>query len=268
MTSPQRPRRLASPAALIAAGLAPEARRAELEAVAARYAVAVTPALAALIDRADPDDPIGDDAKSPIKGLVHRYPDRVLLKLVAVCAVYCRFCFRRERVGPGGEAMSPAEMQAALAYIRARPAIWEVVLTGGDPLMLSPRRIAETSAAFAAIDHLKVLRWHTRLAVAAPERVTKAMARALRPSGGKTAVVAIHANHAREITPAARAAFRRLAIPNYVLDIPGAYGKIPIGPQSIRADGPGRYVVTDPDGGEHVYVDHLEGLATTSPPRP
>ena len=141
-------------------------RLAELEAVAERYAIAVTPALAALV-RGDPDDPIarqfvpdarelirdpaesadpiGDDVKSPIHGLVHRYPDRVLLKLVAVCAVYCRFCFRRETVGPGAAALSGQEFAAALAYVRARPEIWEVVLTGGDPLTLSPRRLAETT---------------------------------------------------------------------------------------------------------------------------
>src|SRR6185503_7504080 len=114
---------LRRPAELIAAGLAPAERHAELEAVAARYAVAITPALAALIDPTDaadpiarqfvPDaaelsitpeeraDPIGDDTHSPVEGIVHRYPDRVLLKLVHVCPVYCRFCFRREMVGPG-----------------------------------------------------------------------------------------------------------------------------------------------------------------------
>ena len=192
------------------------------------------PALAGLIDTSDPadpiarqfvpdgrelvrdpaetDDPIGDDAKSPVKGLVHRYPDRVLIKLVAVCAVYCRFCFRRERIGPGSASLSEAEFAAALDYVRARPQIWEVILTGGDPLTLSPRRVAEATRKIAAIDHVRTLRWHTRLPVAAPERVTAALARALRPDG-KTVVVAVHANHPRELTarrprrlPAARRA--------------------------------------------------------------
>ena len=103
----------------------------------------MTPALAELIEKGDPadpiarqflpdrrelirhpaeiDDPIGDDAKSPVKGLVHRYPDRVLIKLVATCAVYCRFCFRRERIGPGSASLSSAEFAAALAYVRQRP---------------------------------------------------------------------------------------------------------------------------------------------------
>ena len=161
-------------------------------------------------DPAERDDPIGDDAMSPVKGLVHRYPDRVLIKLVAVCAVYCRFCFRRERVGPGSGTLSAADFAAALDYVRAHAEVWEVILTGGDPLTLSPRRIAETTQALAAIDHVKVLRWHTRLPVAAPERVTKAMARALMAEG-KTTVVAVHANHPRELTESARSACRRLA---------------------------------------------------------
>jgi lysine 2,3-aminomutase len=232
MTPGLRPRRLASAQSLIEAGLAAPERLAELEAVAGRYAISVTPALAALVkpgDPADPiarqfvpdarelirdsverDDPIGDDAMSPIKGLVHRYPDRVLIKLVAACAVYCRFCFRRERVGPGAGVLSAADFAAALDYVRARPGVWEVILTGGDPLILSSRRIAETTQALAAISHIKVLRWHTRLPVAAPERMTKAMARALMAEG-KTTVVAVHANHPRELTEAARAACRRLS---------------------------------------------------------
>jgi lysine 2,3-aminomutase len=141
---------------------------------------------------------------------VHRYPDRVLIKLVAVCAVYCRFCFRREHVGPGSGTLSAADFAAALDYLRAHGEIWEVILTGGDPFTLSPRRIAETTRALAAIDHVKVLRWHTRLPVAAPEQVTKAMARAL-TAEGKMTVVAVHANHPRELTEDARSACRRLA---------------------------------------------------------
>ncbi len=155
---------------LIAAGLIPAERRAGLEAVAARYAVAVTADLADLIDPADPADPIarqfvpdaaelrtdphevadpiGDDAHSPVEGIVHRYPDRVLLKLNHVCAVYCRFCFRREMVGPRGRgALAGAKLDAALAYIAAQPGIWEVILTGGDPLLLSPRRLKDVVSA-------------------------------------------------------------------------------------------------------------------------
>jgi lysine 2,3-aminomutase len=156
-------------------------------------------------------DPIGDDAHSPVEGIVHRYPDRVLLKLVHVCAVYCRFCFRREMVGPGKpNALSSEALARALDYIRADPSIWEVILTGGDPLVISPRRLREVMAALADIAHVKVVRVHTRVPVAAPERVSPAMVRALKVKG-KAVYVAIHVNHARELSPAARDACARLA---------------------------------------------------------
>jgi len=217
---------------LIAAGLVQPSRRGELEAVAARYAVALTPAVTRLIDKSDPadpiarqfvpdarelvrdpfedPDPIGDARHSPLNGLVRRCRDRALIKLTAACAVYCRFCFRRETIGPGAGAMSEADFAAALDYIRGRPEIWEAVITGGDPLVLSARRLAATTRALSAIPHLKVLRWHTRLPAAAPERVTAATAAALTLGGDKAVVVALHANHPRELTPEARAACRRL----------------------------------------------------------
>ena len=224
---------LRSPAALARAGLVDLLDLPALERVAARYAVAVTRDLIELIDAADPADPvaaqylphaaeldahpleradpIGDAAHSPVAGIVHRYPDRVLLKPTHACAVYCRFCFRREVVGPGGEgALSPAGLDAALAYVAARPKVWEVVVTGGDPLALSPRRLADLGARLAEIEHVKVVRFHTRLPVVAPARVTPALARALRASG-KSVWVAVHANHAREFTPAARDACARLS---------------------------------------------------------
>src|SRR6202171_3582977 len=186
---------LREPADLVAHGLARAADLPELEKVAARYAVAVTPDMVALIDRDDPADPIarqfipsplelesapgenadpiGDDAHSPVAGIVHRYPDRVLFKLVHVCAVYCRFCFRREMVGPGkATALSDTAYRGALDYIRTHPEIWEVILPGGDPLMLSPRRLAEIMADLAAIDHVRVIRLHTRVPVAAPGRLS------------------------------------------------------------------------------------------------
>jgi lysine 2,3-aminomutase len=214
------------------AGLVTNDKLPALEQVAARYAIAITPAMTGLIDTADPhdpiarqfvpdateldtrpeerSDPIGDGAHSPVEGIVHRYPDRVLLKLVHVCPVYCRFCFRREMVGPGKKtALSPAELAGALAYIAADPNIWEVILTGGDPLVLSARRLREVMRALAAIDHVKIIRVHTRVPVAAPERATRDLVRALKCPGKATYVV-LHANHARELTPAARAACARL----------------------------------------------------------
>jgi lysine 2,3-aminomutase len=223
---------LRHPAELIERGVAPAADLADLERVAARYAIAVTPDIAALIDGDDPEDPIarqfipdrrelvntpgenadpiGDDAHSPVSGIVHRYPDRVLFKLVHVCAVYCRFCFRREMVGPGkASALSDEAYSQALDYIRAHSEIWEVILTGGDPLMLSPRRLAEIMADLSAIDHVKIVRIHTRVPVAAPDRIGGDMTRALRAEG-VTTWVAVHANHPRELTGAVRAACARL----------------------------------------------------------
>jgi lysine 2,3-aminomutase len=332
-----------TPSELIDAGLAAPERRGELERVAARYAVAITPDIADLIDRADPHDPIarqfvpdiaeltttpderadpiGDGAHSPVEGIVHRYPDRVLLKLVNVCAVYCRFCFRREMVGPGKQMLSPDKIDAALAYVRSRPEIWEVILTGGDPLVLSARRLGEIIRRIAAIEHVKIVRFHTRLPVVAPDKITSSLIRAMK-APGKTTYVALHANHPRELTPAARAACARiidagipmvsqsvllrgvndnvetlsalmrafvecrikpyylhhgdlapgtshfrtsieegqalmralrgrvsgLAQPSYVLDIPGGYGKVPVGPTYVGDD-----VVEDINGVKRDY---------------
>ncbi len=147
-------------------------------------------------------DPIGDDAHSPVEGIVHRYPDRVLLKLNAVCAVYCRFCFRREMVGPGkANALSAAALTRALDYIRSDRQIWEVILTGGDPLVLSARRLREVMKRLAGIEHVKVLRIHTRVPVAEPARMTAELVRALKIKG-KPTYVALHINHPRELTPA------------------------------------------------------------------
>jgi lysine 2,3-aminomutase len=223
---------LRRPAEVVKAGLARPQRLADLERVAERYAVAITPAMAEIIDAADPQDPIarqfvpdpaeldvqpdeaadplGDDVHSPVEGLVHRYPDRVLLKLVNVCAVYCRFCFRREMIGPGKpNALSEQALADALAYISAHPEIWEVILSGGDPLVLAPRRLAAMMKRLGAIDHVKIVRVHTRVPAVDPARITPALVRALQGSG-KTTYVVLHANHARELTPAARAACGRI----------------------------------------------------------
>jgi lysine 2,3-aminomutase len=220
---------LRTPTALAAAQLIGRDQLAPLQEVAARYAVAITPALADLIDPSDPHDPmarqfvpdarelhmepqesrdpIGDETHSPVEGIVHRYPDRVLLKLVNACAVYCRFCFRREMVGPGRGGLAPAVLDRALAYVENHPEIWEVILTGGDPLVLSARRLKDVVTQLAAIAHVKVIRVHTRVPVAAPERVTAALVRALRTS--KATFVVLHANHPRELTAKVRAACAR-----------------------------------------------------------
>ncbi len=216
---------------LVEAGLV--AGDADLEAVTEKYAVGVTPAVLALIDRDDPDDPmarqfvpttaelvttpeeradpIGDLSHSPVEGIVHRYPDRVLLKAVHVCPVYCRFCFRREMVGPQGlGTLTGPELDAAIAYIAAHEEIWEVILTGGDPLVLSPRRLRELMERLADIDHVRIVRFHTRVPVVEPERVDADMVAALKASG-KTTYLAVHANHPREFSVQARSALALLA---------------------------------------------------------
>lgn len=335
------------------AGLISENETLALREVSARYAIAVTPTVTSLIDETDPadpiarqfiptlaevdhrseesKDPIGDRTKSPVRGIVHRYRDRVLLKAVAVCPVYCRFCFRREMVGPDNETgLTESELETAIAYIAEHPQIWEVIITGGDPLILSPRRIAELTTRLSDIPHVNVIRWHSRIPVVSPDAITEELTAAL-ASARPAVFVAIHANHARELTKEARAICRRLtksgislvsqtvllkgvnddadtledlmrsfveagvkpyylhhpdlapgtghfrvpietgqllmrqlrqrvsglAMPTYVLDIPGAFGKVPAGPQYLNrengADSP--YAVTDPNGGTHSYSD-------------
>src|SRR5690348_9028039 len=212
---------------LVDAGLLPARRRRDVERVARHFAVALTPHVVDLIEsggapiarqfvpsaaelRIAPEeraDPIGDDRFAPLKGIVHRYPDRVLLKPLLVCPVYCRFCFRREAVGKGG-ALTTRELAAALDYIRADPAIWEVIITGGDPFLLSARRLKAIVRALDTIPHVQVIRFHTRIPIVEPKRVTRALVAALTTE--KAVYVAIHANHPRELTAATRAACTRL----------------------------------------------------------
>jgi lysine 2,3-aminomutase len=221
---------LHSASAFVEARLIKPDRLDALQKVAARYAVAITPALIDLIDTADPHDPIarqfvpyeyeleslpeenadpiGDEAHSPVPGVVHRYPDRVLLKLLNACAVYCRFCFRREMIGPGRGALTGRALTAAIDYIARTPEIWEVILTGGDPLLLPPRRLKDVVTRLAVIDHVKVIRLHTRIPVAAPERVTPALLCALQTD--KAMFIVLHANHPRELSSEARAACARV----------------------------------------------------------
>ncbi|MDO8983919.1 lysine-2,3-aminomutase-like protein [Cypionkella sp.] len=330
---------------LIEAGLAPADRADGLQQVAEAFRIRVSPEMqAAMIDADDaiarqflPDtaeltirpeelyDPIGDITYSPTPGLTHRYPDRVILAATHTCEVYCRFCFRREAVGEEG-ALPEADLEAALAYIAATPAIWEVILTGGDPLVLSPRRLSALMQRLSAIPHVEIVRFHTRVPVVAPARITDDMIAALRAR--PTTYLVLHTNHAQEITPAAQAALKRLAdagipllsqtvllkgindsaatleslfrtllrhrvtpyylhhcdlargtshfrttiaagqaimaqlrgrlsgigLPTYVLDIPGGFGKVPIGPGYVEPTGDA-YQITDWQGRRHAYRD-------------
>jgi lysine 2,3-aminomutase len=203
-----------------------------LDAVAARYAIAITPAMADAMAKDGPDgpigkqflpdareldirleesaDPISDQPFTPVEGIVHRYPDRVLLKAVHICPVYCRFCFRREMVGPNGDGMlATNRLETALSYIREHTEIWEVILTGGDPLVLSPRRLEALIAPLRAMDHIKIIRFHSRVPLVDPDRISKDLIAVLKKSG-KAVFVALQANHTDEFTVAGRAACAKL----------------------------------------------------------
>jgi lysine 2,3-aminomutase len=216
---------------LVERGLVAPERAAEVSRVAEKFAVAITEDMADLIDPADPADPIlaqfvptvaelsktaveradpiGDERWSPVPGIVHRYPDRVLLKPILSCPVYCRFCFRREIVGKKGAMLDRGALERAFEYIRERPQIWEVIVTGGDPFLLAPRRLTEIVRALDQIPHLCVIRFHTRVPVVDPRRVDNALVEAL--AAEKAVYVAIHANHPRELTEPMREAVRRLS---------------------------------------------------------
>ncbi len=348
---------------LVAAGLISKSDQPKIEDVAQRYAIAIPQNIAARIDphnSSDPlaqqfvpsikelehqpheqHDPIGDELKSPLTGIVHRYPDRALLKLVSVCPIYCRFCFRRETIGPTSEqkqnsspsgVLSEDQLQAALDYLKTHQEIWEVIITGGDPLILSPRHIKNLNQKLATISHIKVVRWHTRVPVILPEHITTQLCQALK-CDGKAVYIGLHTNHPEELNSQALAACKRLidaghmmvsqtvllkgvnddaailiklmrklvenrikpyylhhtdlvpgtghfrvsiekgqeivqtmratlsglAQPTYVLDIPGAHGKVPIGPTYLSPNSnqkkTGSHTVMDPLGNKHLYND-------------
>lgn len=347
------PHALTTPAELRSAGLVADTDPATLAEVARHFRIRITPAMQDALSAAEtatapnpvaaqfvpsaaelvtrPEellDPIGDISHSPVPGLTHRYPDRVIVHITKTCDVYCRFCFRRETVGETGPLSEP-ELQGAIDYVARTPAIREVILTGGDPLTLSPRRLSAALTRFAAIAHVTTLRIHTRVPVVAPGRIGPDLVALL--SGLPIPVwVVLHTNHATELTAEARAAIARLvdagvpmlsqsvllrgvndshealvdlfralqdnrvkpyylhhcdlargtshfrttidegralvrglrgplsgaAIPHYVLDIPGGYGKVPITADHFTPGArPGLWKVTDWQGMVHDYAD-------------
>ncbi|MEK7206317.1 MAG: EF-P beta-lysylation protein EpmB [Pseudomonadota bacterium] len=153
-------------------------------------------------------DPVGDAAAMVAPGVLHKYAGRVLLTATGACAVHCRYCFRRHF--PYSEANACAEhWQGALTYVAGDSTIAEVILSGGDPLMLSDRRLAEFTEKLAMIPHVQRLRIHTRLPIVLPERVCDELLAWLGATRLKTIVV-VHANHVNEIDAAVRAAMARL----------------------------------------------------------
>lgn len=332
---------------LTRAGLTSPEQSGELERVAEEFRVLISPAMQSALQTADDGvgrqfvptvdelvihegdlaDPIGDHAHEPVPGLTHRYPDRAILHLTQTCAVYCRFCFRRESVGDSGTLPMEA-IERICDYLRKTPAIREIILTGGDPLVLSPRRLGLVLEKLRAVGTLDLLRIHSRVPVVAPERITPDLLEVLK--GDVPVWIVVHTNHAQELTPEARAALARLAdagfpllsqsvllrgvndtpealedlfrallrlrvkpyylhhcdlargaghfrttleegmalmaalrgrisgtaLPSYILDIPGGFGKVPINPQYFTKT-PDGWTVTDPRGGKHHYSDPL-----------
>lgn len=161
-------------------------------------------------------DPIGDQTHSPLTGIVHRYPDRCLLMAVQVCPVYCRFCFRRQKVGAGNKALSDDELHKALDYIKNTTDIFEVILTGGDPLILSPSTLKVIIDSLNIIEHVNVVRIHSRIPLVDPERITDELLEVL-ASSEKIIYLAVHANHANEFSDEGRRALKKLRKSGVVL---------------------------------------------------
>lgn len=154
-------------------------------------------------------DPVGDLAAHVAPGVLHKYEGRVLLTATGACAIHCRYCFRRHF--PYAEANASTEQwRAALEYVMAHPDIREVILSGGDPLTLSDRRLAEFIQALEGCAHVERLRLHTRLPVVLPQRVSPELCAWLSSTRLKTIMV-IHANHAQELDDSVRVACQRIA---------------------------------------------------------
>lgn len=336
-------------------GLIPALEADEVDSIRQTFAVKVPPSYMASIKRNDASDPIwrtviptseeltvreeelvdpiGDEEHTPVRGITHRYTDRVLFKPTHTCAVYCRFCFRRYAVGQPERMLSRSEVAEAMAYIEQHTEIWEVIFSGGDPLTLSDGRLGGMLDRLRAIEHVKVIRFHTRVPVVLPSRVTEDLVEVLRgvDRPRKPVYIVTHINHVQEITPeveqacellvdhgipllnqsvllrgtndsretmeallrklvemrikpyhlnhgdlargtshfrttiaegqalmkALRGRVSGLCQPTYVLDIPGGYGKVPIGPSYLAA-GDEEWVVEDINGMLHPYPSKAE----------
>ncbi|WP_027715775.1 KamA family radical SAM protein [Desulfuromonas sp. TF] len=214
-----------------------------LEAVADRYPMRVNPYYLSLIqtvgdpiwrqavpaedelrDRVCPADPLDEENQSPVPNLVHRYPDRVLFLVSPECAMYCRFCTRKRKVGGEHMAISRQTIEEGIRYIASRPEIRDVILSGGDPLLLDDERLEWILKALRAIPTVEIIRIGTRIPVVLPQRITPALARLLRRHS--PLYINTHFNHPDEITDIAAKACARLADAG-----------IPLGNQSVLLRG-------------------------------
>lgn len=324
----------------------------DIEKVIERFSMSITPDLQEIIKKEGVNGPIGrqfipsseelktypeestdpsqEQLQSPVKGIIHRYPDRCLLMPINSCPVYCRFCFRRSAVGAENKLLTRAEMTEAFAYIKSRPEIWEVILSGGDPLFLNPKKLSGILKKLEAIETVEIIRIHTRVPMVDSKRITQELVQALKIR--KPVYVILHSNHPNEFTEQSKAAcallvdagipmlsqsvllkginddadtlltlmrqfvinrikpyylhhgdltegtrhfrttlqvgqqlmksirgFSGLCQPTYVLDIPGGYGKVPIGPtyfelqSELIGEEEGCYCIQDHQGKSHEY---------------
>ena len=211
-----------------------------------RLALAVTPYFASMMDPNNPNcpirrqaiprmeefhlskndmvDPCGEDKDSPVPGLVHRYPDRVLLLVTDQCAVYCRYCTRRRLVGSNERSITQGNFEEVLKYLKNHRKVRDVLLSGGDPLLLENERLEEILSRLRALPHIELLRIGTRAPVTLPQRITGGLVRMLKKY--HPLMISIHFTHPKEITEAVKRACSDLAD-----------GGIPLGSQTVLLKG-------------------------------
>ncbi|RKX36410.1 MAG: lysine 2,3-aminomutase [Verrucomicrobia bacterium] len=211
-----------------------------------KLALAITPYFFKLIDRDDPEcpirrqviprigemqtapeemlDPIGEDGSSPVPGIVHRYPDRVLFLVTDRCAAYCRYCTRSRLVSNAQDYNFHPEYEQGLRYIESHPEVRDVLLSGGDPLLLADRKLDHLLGRLRAIPHVEFIRIGSRIPVFLPQRITPELCGILRKHG--PVWMSIHTNHPKECTQALREACEQLS-----------YAGVPLGNQSVLLKG-------------------------------
>jgi len=211
-----------------------------------RLALAVTPYFVSLMDPTNPNcpirkqaiprieechlskndmvDPCGEDKDSPVPGLVHRYPDRVLLLVTDQCATYCRYCTRRRLVGSNERPITQGNFEEVLKYLKSHKKVRDVLLSGGDPLLLENERLEEILSRLRAIPHIELLRIGTRAPVTLPQRITVGLVRMLKKF--HPLMISIHFTHPKVISDAVKRACSELAD-----------GGIPLGSQTVLLKG-------------------------------
>lgn len=211
-----------------------------------KLAMAITPHFFNLIDRDDPDcpirrqviprieetweadfemaDPCGEDAHMPVPGLVHRYPDRVLFLVTDRCASYCRYCTRSRVVSGAGEQNLETDYEAAFRYLEEHTEVRDVLLSGGDPLLLSDGKLEKILSRLRSIEHIEFLRIGSRIPLFLPQRITPELCGIL--SKYHPLFISVHANHPRELTSEVKEGLERLA-----------NSGIPLGNQSVFLKG-------------------------------